>query len=141
MLSKDFAFNNTDFSFEDMATTPYAERFVPEIIETAQNYYVLRLNPKPGKSNYSKIIARVNKTNGYVESMDIYDLKGKKIKEAVYKYEKVGNYWNAYDVTMKDLEKNHSTRIIISEVKFDQGLSDSLFLIENMKSAGTKKPG
>ena len=139
MLTKDTSFNNTDFSYEDMATTPYAERFTPELIESAGDYYMLNLVPKSGKSNYSKIIAKINKEHGYAETMDIYDLKGKKFKEAVYRYEKVGKYWNATEVVMKDLEKNHSTKIVITDVKFDQGLSDDIFTVENLKPAEKKK--
>jgi outer membrane lipoprotein-sorting protein len=71
--------------------------------------------------------------------MEYYDVTGKKFKEATYRYEKVGQYWNASEVVMKDLEKNHSTKILISEVKFDQGLSDDLFLVEKMKPAEIKK--
>ena len=66
-------------------------------------------------------------------------MQGKKFKEAGYRYEKVGKYWNAAEVTMKDLEKNHSTKIQLSDVKFDQGLADDLFTVENMKPTGTKK--
>jgi len=139
MLTKDSAFNNTDFSYEDMATTPYADRFVPEFIETNEDIFLLKLQPKAEKSNYSKIIVRVNKVYGYAEFMEFYDLSGKKFKEATYSYEKVGQYWNASEVVMKDLEKNHSTRILISEVKFDQGLSDDLFLVEKMKPEDSKK--
>jgi len=139
MLTKDTSFNNTDFSYEDMATTPYADRFTPELIESSGDYYMLNLIPKSGKSNYSKIIAKINKEHGYAETMDIYDLKGKKFKEAVYRYEKVGKYWNATEVVMKDLEKNHSTKIIITDVKFDQGLSDNIFMVENLKPAENKK--
>jgi outer membrane lipoprotein-sorting protein len=139
MLTKDSSFNNTDFSYEDMATTPYADRFTPEILESSSDAFYLNLLPKSGKSNYSKIVVRINKEHGYAETMDIYDLKGKKFKEAVYKYEKIGKYWNAEEVVMKDLEKNHSTRILITEVKFDQGLADDLFLVENMKPADSKK--
>lgn len=139
MLTKDTSFNNTDFSYEDMATTPYADRFTPELIESSGEYYMLNLIPKSGKSNYSKIIAKINKEHGYVETMDIYDLKGKKFKEAVYKYEKAGKYWNANEVVMKDLEKNHSTRILVTDVKFDQGLSDDIFMVENLKPAEKKK--
>jgi outer membrane lipoprotein-sorting protein len=139
MLTKDTSFNNTDFSYEDMATTPYAERFTPELIESSGDYYMLNLIPKSGKSNYSKIIVKINKENGYAETMDIYDLKGKKFKESVYKYEKVGKYWNATEVVMKDLDKNHSTRILVTDVKFDQGLSDDLFTVENLKPAEKKK--
>jgi len=139
ILTKDSSFNNTDFSYEDMATTPYADRFIPELLESSDNIFLLKLIPKSGKSNYSKIIARINKENGYAETMEFYDLKGKKIKEAVYSYEKIGKYWNANEVIMNDLEKNHSTKILITDVKFDQGLSDDLFLIEKLKPAETKK--
>ena len=34
ILSKDQSFNNTDFSYEDMATTPYVDRFTPELLES-----------------------------------------------------------------------------------------------------------
>jgi outer membrane lipoprotein-sorting protein len=63
----------------------------------------------------------------------------KKFKDAVYKYEKIGEYWNAAEVTMKDYEKNHSTRILLQDVKFDQGLSDDLFLVEKLKPVEKKK--
>jgi outer membrane lipoprotein-sorting protein len=139
MLTKDSSFNNTDFSYEDMATTPYADRFTPELLESSADIYLLQLMPKSGKSNYSKIIARINKENGYAETMEFYDLKGKKIKEAVYSYEKIGRYWNADEVIMKDLEKNHSTKILITDVKFDQDLSDDIFLVEKMKPVESKK--
>ena len=71
--------------------------------------------------------------------MEYYDQSGKKFKVAAYQYEKVGRYWNASQVIMKDLEKDHSTRILISDVKFDQGLSDDLFLVEKMKPEESKK--
>jgi outer membrane lipoprotein-sorting protein len=54
-------------------------------------------------------------------------------KEATYTYEKIGKYWNAAEVVMKDLEKNHSTKIRLTNIKFDQGLSDDIFTVENMK--------
>jgi outer membrane lipoprotein-sorting protein len=141
MLTKDSAFNNTDFSYEDMATTPYADRFTPLLMETRADAYILKLVPRENRSNYSQIMVKVNKTNGYAETMDFYNVNGKKFKEATYSYEKVGNYWNAYEVVMKDIEKNHSTKIIITDVKFDQGLSDDLFLVENLKIPKKDKSG
>ena len=89
--------------------------------------------PKSAKSYYSKIILRVSKTFGYPLTMEYYDLKGKKFKEATYKYEKIGKYWSAAEVLMKDLQKNHSTLTRLEDVKFDQGLSDDLFVVENLK--------
>jgi len=139
MLTKESSFNNTDFSYEDMATTPFADRFTPELVGTGGDVYILILQPKADKSNYSKIIVKVNKIHGYAEFMEYYDVSGKKFKEATYRYERVGQYWNAAEVVMKDLEKNHSTKILITDVKFDQGLSDDLFLVEKMNPTETKK--
>jgi len=134
------SFNNTDFSYEDMIPAPYAERYTPELLDPENDAYIISMVPKTDvKSEYSKIIARVNKQYGYPISMEYYDPKGKKIKEATYTYERAGKYWNASEVLMKDLVKSHSTKILLSEMKFDQGLSDDLFLVENMKPAGKKK--
>jgi outer membrane lipoprotein-sorting protein len=140
ILSKDQSFNNTDFSYEDMATTPYVDRYVPELLESTSNEYTLSLIPKAEKSNYSKIIVRIKKPEGYPIMMEYYDQSGKKFKVAAYQYEKIGQYWNASQVVMKDLEKDHSTKILLSDVKFDQGLSDDIFMVEKLKPAESKKP-
>jgi len=139
ILAESQSFNNTDFSLEDMATVPYAKRYTPELLETKSDSWVLSLVPKSTKSNYSKIIVTVNKQYGYAEAMEYYDRKGKKFKEQSYHYQKIGEYWNASEIVMKDLEKNHSTKILLSDVKFDQGLPDDLFLVEKMRPAETKK--
>ena len=133
MLSKSQSFTGTDFSYEDMATTPYSDRFTATLRDTGADDYVLDLMPISNKSNYSKIILRVNKTNGYPIWMKFYNVQGRMFKEATYTYEKIGKYWNAKEVVMKDIEKSHSTTIKLSDIKFDQGLSDDLFLVENMK--------
>ena len=138
-LAKKQSFTGTDFSYEDMATTPYSERFTPDSLETEQDLYVVRLLPKSDNSAYSKVIVRINKPYGYPVTMEFYNVRGKKIKEANYRYEKIGEYWNAADVVMKDLEKNHSTRILLSDIKFDQGLPDDIFTVEKLNPAGTKK--
>jgi outer membrane lipoprotein-sorting protein len=139
MLAKKQSFTGTDFSYEDMATTLYADRFTPDSLQIEQDLYVLRLIPKSDNSAYSKVIVRINKTYGYPATMEFYNAKGKKIKESTYRYEKIGEYWNAAEVVMKDLEKNHSTKILLSDIKFDQGLSDDIFTVEKLKPAGTDK--
>jgi outer membrane lipoprotein-sorting protein len=139
MLSKSQAFTGTDFSYEDMATTPYAERYIPTLLNTEKDTWVLQLTPKSTKSDYSKVIVRVNKTYGYPVSMEFFNTKGKKFKDASYRYEKTGKYWNAAEVVMKDLEKIHTTRILLKDVKFDQGLTDDLFIVEKLKPAEVKK--
>ena len=87
----------------------------------------------------SKIILRINKTYGYPISMEYYNVMGKKFKVANYTYEKIGEYWNAAEVVMKDLEKNHSTKIRLWDIKFDQGLKDDIFTVEKLKPSEVKK--
>jgi outer membrane lipoprotein-sorting protein len=139
MLAKGQSFNNTDFSYEDMNTTPFGDRYTPYLLQTQKDEYLLRLVPKSAKSSYSQIIVSIHKEYGYPVVMEFYNVQGKKFKEADYRYEKVGKYWNAAEVVMKDLEKNHSTKILLSDVKFDQGLADDLFTVEKMKPTGSNK--
>lgn len=133
MLSNSQAFNGTDFSFEDMPTTPYSERFTPTIESSNSEEYILNLIPLSNKSNYTKIILKVHKVNGYPIEMHYYNELGIHFKMATYTYEKIGKYWNASEIVMKNIEKNHSTTIRLTNIKFDQGLADDLFLVENLK--------
>ena len=130
LLAKSQAFTGTDFSYEDIPTQPYATRYTPKYLNAEGNTYAIELTPKSDKSNYSKLIAFIDKTNYYPVKMEYYDKSGAKSKEAVYKYAKTGKYWNADEVTMTDLKKKSSTTITMSDVKFDQGLPDDLFTVE-----------
>ena len=95
--------------------------------------YVLELKPKSQKSSYSKIIVKINKTNYYPSEMEYYDKANKKIKTAKYTFKKVGNYWNASEIKMTDLKKKHTTKMMMSDVKYDQGLSDEEFTVRKLK--------
>ncbi len=132
LLAKSQAFNGTDFSAEDMDTRPYTERFTPKLIETNDKSYVVEMIPKSDKSQYSKIIVTIDKINYYPESMVYYDKSGRKYKEATYTYKKSGRYWYASEVTMKNLKKNHISKIKLTNMKFDQGLSADLFTVEKL---------
>ncbi len=134
LLSKSQAFTGTDFSHEDMSGIPYSDRYTPKFINSIHpDYYVLELIPKSKKSKYKKILLTLDKTVHYPLKMEYFDKNNKYFKIATYTYEKKDNYWYAKEVLMTDLNKKHSTKIILTEVKFDQGISDDEFLVENLK--------
>jgi outer membrane lipoprotein-sorting protein len=108
------------------------------LLASEDGYYILNLISKVAGSEYTRIVAKIHNSLFYPLSMDYYDAKGKKIKEASYKYDKIGSYWNASEVLMTDIEKNHSTKILLKEMKFDQGLSDDLFIVERMNNPGAE---
>jgi len=125
-------FAGTDFSYDDMEAKPYSDKYTPKLLKTEGNVFVLELTPK-GQSDYSKIIVNVNKTNFYPESMEYYDKGNTKIKDAKYTFKKIGNYWNAQEIEMTDLKKNHKTKMQMSDVKYDQGLTDDDFTVRKQK--------
>lgn len=134
LLSKSQAFTGTDFSYEDMSGSSFSERFTPRILETSdEKYYHLELMPKSMKSKYSKIIVFLDKTHLYPAKMEYFDKDKTYFKFADYSYKKQGKYWYAEKVLMKNIKKDHSTEIQITEIKFDQGLEDAEFTVENLK--------
>ena len=139
LLSKSQAFTGTDFSYEDMESKSYSERYIASFLEEEDNTYALELVPKSEKSKYSKIIVHVDKIDNYPVLMEYFDKGNKKFKEATYKYKNNGQYWYAEEVVMTDLKKEHSTTIEMKDVKFDQGLSDDEFTVESLIPAKEEK--
>ncbi|MGI9531503.1 outer membrane lipoprotein-sorting protein [Lutimonas sp.] len=134
LLSKSQAFTGTDFSYEDMSGSSYGERFTPRILSSPDDkMHQLELMPKSTKSRYSKIIVFLDKTHLYPVKMEYFDKNKDYFKNATYSYKKQGNYWYAEEVLMTNLKKEHSTGIILTEIKFDQGIDDEVFTVENLK--------
>ncbi|HDO27157.1 MAG TPA: outer membrane lipoprotein-sorting protein [Bacteroidetes bacterium] len=131
-LAQSNAFNHSDFSFQDMATKSYAEKYTPQLIGTTDTSYVLKLKPKDDNSTYSYLVATINKSHYYPEKIAYYNQKGQKVKVAVYHFKKVENYWIADVVSMTDLKKNHETKIIMSNIKINRGLNDDMFTVKNL---------
>jgi outer membrane lipoprotein-sorting protein len=130
--AKNQNFAGTDFSYDDMESVLFSVKYTPKLMKTEGNVYVLELTPIGGKSDYSKVMVHVNKTDYYPELMEFYDKGNTKVKEAKYTFEKIGNYWNAAEIEMTDLKKNHKTKMQMSDVKYDTGLSDDEFTVRRL---------
>ena len=129
--AKNQNFAGTDFSYDDMESVLYSVKYTSKLIKTEASLFILELTPK-GKSDYSKVITHINKSNFYPELMEYYDKGGNKVKEAKYTFKKIGNYWNAEEIEMTDLKKNHRTKMQMSDVKYDTGLSDDEFTVRKL---------
>ncbi|MBN2521771.1 MAG: outer membrane lipoprotein-sorting protein [Bacteroidales bacterium] len=129
---KNQSFAGTDFSYDDMEPIPYSDKYTPRFIKTEGNVFVLELIPK-GRSDYSKIIVHVNKTNYYPELMEYCDKGNTKIKVATYTFKRVGDYWSTTEIEMTDLKKNHKTKMQMTNVKYDTGLTDDDFTVRKLK--------
>ena len=130
--AKNQNFAGTDFSYDEMESVLYSVKYTPKFVKTEANVSVLELKPKAG-SDYSKVSVYVNNVNYYPETMEYYDKAGNKVKEAKYTFKKIGNYWNAEEIEMTDLKKNHKTKMQMSDVKYDTGLTDDDFSVRKLK--------
>ncbi len=130
--AKNQNFAGTDFSYDDMESKSYSEKYTPELLNTETSAYILELTPK-ATSDYSKIVVNVNKTDYYPESMEYYDRGNNKVKTAKYTFKKVGNYWNAAEVEMINLKTNRKTQMQMSDVRYDIGLTDDDFTVRKLK--------
>jgi outer membrane lipoprotein-sorting protein len=116
-----------------MESKPYSEKYTPKLVKTEGDVYILELIPKSPKSAYSRLIVKVDKTNYYPTYLEYWDKGNKKAKEAVYQFEKIGKYWNAKEIEITDLRKNHKTKMLMSGVKYDTGLTDDEFTVRKLK--------
>ena len=132
---KNQKFAGTDFSYDDMEAKPYSDKYTPKLLNTEDDIYLLELTPKANiKTDYSKLIVTINKSNYYPTKIEYYDKTGRKIKELNNKeIEKVDGYWVSKEMTMTDLKKNHKTKMIITTVSYDNNLSDDEFTVRKLK--------
>ena len=126
-------FAGTDFSYDDMESVPFSKKYTPKLIKTEGDVYILELIPISPKSTYSKLIVKIHKINYYPVTMEYYDKGNKKTKDAIYKFKKIEKYWNAEEIEMTNLKKKHKTKMIMSDVKYDIGLTDEEFTIRKLK--------
>ena len=130
-MAQSNAFNKTDFSLKDANTKPYSEQYIPKLLKSNENNYILELTPKDKENSYDHLIVTINKQHFYPEKIE-YFANGQKIKEANYQYVKIGKQWVSSSVSMKNIKKNHETKFIMTNIKINSGLCDDLFKVENM---------
>jgi outer membrane lipoprotein-sorting protein len=65
--------------------------------------------------------------------MEYFDKGNYKVKEAKYTFKKISNYWNSSEIEMTDLKKSHKTKMQMSDVKYDTGLTDDDFTVRKLK--------
>ncbi|MBE0650353.1 MAG: outer membrane lipoprotein-sorting protein [Bacteroidales bacterium] len=126
-------FAGTDFSYDDMEAKPFMEKYTPKFLKEDAGYYYLELTPKSNQSAYSRVTMSVNKEHYYLVEMTYYDKGNHEIKVANYKFVKIGNYWNAEQITMKDLKKQHTTSLVMTDVKYDNGLTNDDFTVRKLQ--------
>ncbi|MDR8391465.1 outer membrane lipoprotein-sorting protein [Aliifodinibius sp. S!AR15-10] len=128
-------FMGTDFTYEDMSQSVYADDYTARELSTQQGQYRLFLEPKPSADvNYHHLVILADTSNYVLRKVEFYDREEEKIKElTIDNIEKIDGYWMGKTMRMVSLDENHKTVLELSDIQFDQGLSDSEFSDRSLK--------
>ena len=126
---KNSNFAGTDFTYEDLEAAKWSDKWVAAVKSRDQETTILELTPKPGMTTgYSKQLVTVRNDIFYPVRIEIYDRSGTLFKVLVRgDLKQVQGYWVSMDSTMEDLKKQHTTRMLVSDLKIDTGMGDDKF--------------
>lgn len=102
---------------------------------------VLESTPKDRSSSvYSKRIAWIHPASLIPLQVDFYEGGSRPTKRLkVRKIKRIQGIWTVMDSTMNDLKSGHQTRLTVSQVRYNQGLPDSLFTTESLEDTRSEQ--
>ena len=135
--SKGDYFMGSDFTYDDLGDRKPSED-THKILRTEKvnglDCYVVESVPKDEDYMYSKTITWVVKDRWYGLKKEFYDEDGELLKIlTLNKADKIKGYWIIDDVEMNNVQKNHKTRMQLSDIKIDTGIPASKFTQRMMK--------
>ncbi len=126
---KNSNFAGTDFTYADLEAGKWSDKWIPSIKSQDKETTVLELTPKPGAtSDYSKQDVTIRNESFYPVRSEMYGKSGALMKVLVREdLRQMQGYWVAMSTTMEDVKKQHTSQMVVSDLKLDTGISDSKF--------------
>jgi outer membrane lipoprotein-sorting protein len=126
---KNNKFAGTDFTYEDMEAKNYSGSWIPKLLRSEDGKYVLELVPNNStETDYSRIVMWVGTDNYFPLKFEYYDKSGKLTKTMTRdQIEKVNGYLTARETEMRDLGSDHTTRMVVTNIRYDTGIPDERF--------------
>ncbi len=126
---KNTKFAGTDFTYEDLEAGNFSKKWLPELLNSDSEFFLIELKPKSGtETDYTKVVIRVKADNFFPIKIEYYDRQNKQVKVMTRdQIKKIDGYWVAGETLMEDLKTGHKTKMILIEAQFDTGLTDEIF--------------
>jgi len=135
--SKADYFMGSDFTYDDLGDrhpTADTHKLLREETLNGEACYVVESIPTEEDYMYSKTITWVIKDKWIGLKKEFYDEDEDLLKTLeVGKHDKIKGFWTILQSTMKNQQKNHTTKMELSNVKIDTGIKDSQFTDRMMK--------
>ena len=131
------SFMGSDLSYEDMTSRALDEnnykRLENDMID-GKECFVLEVVPNAEiKSTYSKHITWVEKETLIAIKEESYDLGGSLRKKKKFFFDSISGYDVINEIFVEDIQKNHTTKLTMDDIKVNSGLDESLFQEKNLK--------
>ena len=131
------SFMGSDLSYEDMTSRALDEnnykRLENDMVD-GKECFVLEVVPNAEiKSTYSKHITWVDKETLIAIKEESYDLGGSLRKKKKFFFDSNSGYDVINEIFVEDIQKNHTTKLTMDDIKVDSGLDESLFQEKNLK--------
>ncbi|MGH9388971.1 MAG: outer membrane lipoprotein-sorting protein, partial [Vicinamibacteria bacterium] len=135
---RDQKFLGTDFSFEDMQgreTEDGVHTLLGEETYNGKGVWKVQTLPTPeSDSQYSKIIAIIEKDSYLLQKADLFDKDGELYKIFyIDDWSKVNGFWTSLHSRMENLRDDHKTFLDLEDVKHNQGLPDEVFTTRSLE--------
>jgi outer membrane lipoprotein-sorting protein len=131
------SFMGSDLSYEDMTTRALAD-YTYELLgdETmdGQLYWILQSTPKPELgSAYGRIVSWVHQTDALPIKDEYYNRAGNLLKVRTMEVQALKGYTIPVRMFVKNVQKEHTTELVVDNVAVDTGVKDDLFHERNLQ--------
>ena len=137
--SKSDYFMGSDFTYDDLGDRKLnadTHKLLHEEHINGKLCYVVESKSKDAGYMYSKTITWIDKSNFIGVKKEFYDEDGKLLKVLTIKnVEEIAGYYIITNSEMKNVQKNHSTTMHLSNVQINTGISSDTFT-ERMMTRG-----
>jgi len=130
------SFVGSHFFYEDVSGRNINDD-VHELVETTQNYYVLKNTPKrPDTVEFSHFKMWIHRSTFLVVRTLYYDKQGKEYRAYdALKVETIQGFPTVTEARMKDLKGGGDTVLRYAKVQYDVGLPDNIFTERYLRRA------
>lgn len=139
--SKSDYFMGSDFTYDDLGDrqpTDDNHKILREEKLNDEDCYVVASNPKDEEYMYSRTVTWIIKDKWIGLKKEFYDEDNEHLKTlSVKKYDKIKDYWIITNSQMHNVQKDHTTNMVLDNLKIDIGIEDNKFT-ERMMKRGIK---
>jgi len=133
---KENSFMGSDLIYDDMGDREVEEdTFTLLRVENdnGTKMYVVQAIAKKENYIYSKRLAWVNAETWTIPQIEFYDRKGRLLKIMTSDWVQIDGIWTWEKTVVENQLSGHRTEIAISNVKYNQGLKESLFTERSLR--------